>query len=169
MPEAESAVSTSSWAPSLLATPTYVLAKLGRVAQRLSQEAIADRGLLLPHFSVLATLGDAGPLAQHVLADRLGIHRSHLVGYVDELEKREAICRQRDPQDRRRQVVSLTPTGRTLLAQLHTPIAELQDEFLSALSDQERTILMDLLVRLLRHADDPGIPQDRLSPNDRWD
>jgi DNA-binding MarR family transcriptional regulator len=131
-----------------------LLSKLGRLAQRQTQESIADQGLLLPHFSVLTTLGDRGPLAQYELADQLGLNRSHLVHYVDELESRKAVRRERDPEDRRRQVVSLTPVGRTLLAQLQIPIKQVQDRFLAVLSAQERAVLMELLARLLEHADE---------------
>ena len=156
MPEVTSRPATTARPPALLAFPTYVLAKLGRLAQRLTQESIAGQGLLLPHVSVLTTLEDFGPLAQHEIADRLTLNRSHLVHYVDELESREAVRRERDPQDRRRQVVSLTPAGRTLLAQLRTPIDEVQERFLAVLSEHERAVLMELLVRLLEHADEIG-------------
>jgi DNA-binding MarR family transcriptional regulator len=156
MPQATPLPATTKRAPSLLAVPTYVLGKLGRLGGRLSQESIADQELLLPHFSVLTTLDDLGPLAQHELAARLVLNGSHLVRYVDELERREAVRRDRDPDDRRRQVVSLTPAGRTLLAQLRTPIDEVQERFLAVLSEDERTVLMKLLVRLLEHADEPA-------------
>jgi DNA-binding MarR family transcriptional regulator len=154
MPQATPLRASANRAPSLLEVPTYVLGKLGRLGGRLSQESIADQELLLPHFSVLTTLDDLGPLAQHELAARLGLNGSHLVGYVDELESRHAIRRDRDPDDRRRQVVSLTPAGRTLLAQLRTPIDEVQERFLAVLSEEERAVLMNLLVRLLEHADE---------------
>jgi DNA-binding MarR family transcriptional regulator len=154
MPEVTSRPASTPRPPALLAVPTYVLGKLGRLGQRLTQESIADQGLLLPHFSVLTTLDGFGPLAQHELAGQLGINRSHLVHYVDELESREAVRRERDPEDRRRQVVSLTPAGRTLLAQLRTPIDEVQERFLAVLSEQERAALMELLTRLLEHADE---------------
>jgi DNA-binding MarR family transcriptional regulator len=154
MPEAPSRRASAARPSALLAVPTYVLAKLGRLGQRLTQEVIAGQGLLLPHFSVLATLDDLGPLAQHELADRIGVNRSHLVRYVDELESRQAIRRERDPEDRRRQVLSLTPAGQALLAQLRTPIDEVQEPFLAPLSADERAVLMDLLVRLLEHADE---------------
>jgi DNA-binding MarR family transcriptional regulator len=163
MPKSGPRPSPPARAPSLLTIPTNVLAKLGRIGQRLTQEAIADQGVLLPHFSVLATLDDFGPLAQHELAARIGLNSSHLVGYVDELENRKAVRRERDPDDRRRQVVSLTPTGRRLLGRLLIPINEVQERFLADFSEQEREVLMELLVRLLAHADetddDRGAPQ----------
>lgn len=154
LPEPASRPASTARPPALLALPTYVLSKLGRLGQRLTHESIAGQGLLLPHVSVLATLDEFGPLAQHELADRLGVNRSHLVGYVDELESREAVRRERDPADRRRQVVSLTAAGRTLLARVRTPIEEVQDRFLAALSADERAVLMELLLRLLEHADE---------------
>jgi DNA-binding MarR family transcriptional regulator len=153
MPEVTSRPASTARPPALLAVPTYVLAKLGRLSQRLTHESIADEGLLLPHFSVLTTLNDVGALAQHEIADQLGLKRSHLVRYVDELESREAVRRERDPRDRRRQVVTLTPAGRTLLTRLRTPIDEVQRRFLAVLSERERATLMELLVRLLEHAD----------------
>src|ERR1700733_10056797 len=153
-------------APSLLAVPTGVLGKRGRLGGRLSQESIADQELLLPHFSVLATLDDLGPLAQHELAARLVLNGSHLVRYVDELERREAVRRDRDPDDRRRQVVSLTAAGRALLAQLRTPIDEVQERFLAVLSEDERAVLRTLLVRLLEHADETADSKSGIRPGD---
>jgi DNA-binding MarR family transcriptional regulator len=153
MTDVTSQPDTAARAPTLMAVPTYLMGMIGRIAQRLSQEAIADQGLLLPHFSVLATLDDFGPLAQHDLAARLGLHSSHLVGYVDELETRKAVGRERDPEDRRRQVVSLTPAGQQLLARLRAPIDRSQEQFLAPLSEHEQATLMELLTRLLRHAD----------------
>jgi DNA-binding MarR family transcriptional regulator len=166
MPRATSLPASTKRAPSLLAVPTYVLGKLGRLGGRLSQESIADQELLLPHFSVLTTLDDLGPLAQHELAARLALNGSHLVRYVDELERREAVRRDRDPDDRRRQVVSLTPAGRALLVQLRTPIDEVQERFLAVLSEEERAVLMTLLVRLLEHADETADSKSGIRPGD---
>ena len=146
--------------------PTYLLAKLGRMGQRVTQAAISDQGLLPPHFSVLATLGDFGSLAQHELADRLALKPSHLVGYVDELERREVIVRERDPADRRRQLISLTAQGRALLTQLRTQIEDAEQSFLTGLSQGQRTALMKLLLRLLEHADHAALSDhDELDPN----
>jgi DNA-binding MarR family transcriptional regulator len=161
MPDVAPRSAATARPPALLALPLYVLSRLARAGQRLTQEAITGQGLLLPHVSVLAALDDLGSLAQHELADRLGINRSHLVHYVDELEGRRAVRRDRDPADRRRQVVSLTPEGQTLLAQVRVPIDAVQHRFLAVLSEGEQAVLTELLLRLLEHADDgadPGAP-----------
>lgn len=154
MPDiAPRAAASAATPPTLLAVPAYMMSKLGRAGHRLTQEAIAGQGLLLPHFSVLAALDDIGPLAQHELADRLSLNRSHLVRYVDDLEGRGAVRRERDPDDRRRQVVSLTPEGTELLGKLRAPIRQAQDRFLAVLSEDERTVLMGFLVRMMEQMD----------------
>lgn len=165
--DAASREASTSWPPSLLALPTYLLGRLGRLGQRLTQQAIAEYGLMPAHFSVLITLDDFGPLAQHDVAARLGLNRSHLVHYVDDLESRKAIRRERDPEDRRRQLISLTPVGQRLLAELRGPIGDLQERLLGVLSAEERAVLLELLVRLvLSQGNETADPSGGASPND---
>jgi DNA-binding MarR family transcriptional regulator len=103
----------------------------------------------------------SGPLAQHELADRLDINRSHLVGYLDHLEQRGLVARDRDPDDRRRQRVALTAAGRALLRDLG-PVAERsQSEFLDALSRSERATLVSLLRRVLDANDEARLAEGR--------
>src|SRR5262245_19982252 len=139
--------------PTLLGLPSYLAGAAARVGHRLLVEALAEHDLRLPHFAVLAGLADLGPLAQHELADRLAINRSHLVGYLDDIERRGLVRRERDPQDRRRQRVALTPPGRARLRSLHEVALRSQAEFLEVLSEPERQTLIALLRRVV-DADD---------------
>jgi DNA-binding MarR family transcriptional regulator len=88
-------------------------------------------------------------LAQHELADRLGLNRSHLVGYLDDIEQQGFVQRLRDPEDRRRQRVALTPSGRTLQRRLLAVARRSQAEYLQVLSEPERRTLIALLRRVL--------------------
>jgi DNA-binding MarR family transcriptional regulator len=154
MSKSTSLTRSVSRTPALVSTPTYLLSKLGTLGQRLTQRAIVDEALLLPHISVLTTLHEFGPLAQNDLAKRIGINTSHLVGYVDDLENRGAVRRERDLSDRRRQIVSMAPAGEGLLRRAQDSIDEVQERLLADLSEQQRTMLMDLLLRVLARADD---------------
>jgi DNA-binding MarR family transcriptional regulator len=146
--------------PSLLAIPGYVIDRLGQHGQRVLLAPVAAHGLALPQFAVLRALRDLGSLAQHELAGHLHIQASHLVRYLDEVQRRGLVARERDPGDRRRQRVAITPAGEALLARLEPAVRAAEDELLAALSPAERTVLSELLRRVLedndRRAREPG-------------
>ncbi|MFD2473338.1 MarR family winged helix-turn-helix transcriptional regulator [Amycolatopsis silviterrae] len=135
--------------PTLLALPSYLAGHVARIGHRELVSALEEHGLRLPHFAVLAGLSDFGPLAQHALADRLGLNRSHLVGYLDELVRQDLVGRERDPDDRRRQRVALTETGKALARKLKDEAKRSQDVFLAELSEKERETLVSLLRRVV--------------------
>lgn len=145
--------------PTLLALPSYLAGTVARIGHRLLVEALAEHDLRLPHFAVLSALADFGPLAQHELADRLAINRSHLVGYLDVVEQRGFVQRERDLQDRRRQRVALTAAGRAEQRCLGEVAHRSQAEFLQVLSESERQTLIMLLRRVL-NADEPRAYRD---------
>lgn len=149
--------------PTLLALPSYLAGQVARIGRRVLVEALGDDDLRLPHFAVLTGLSDLGPLAQHDLADRLGINRSHLVGYLDDIERRGLVGRERDPDDRRRQRVTLTEEGRALARRLQDVAQRSQEDFLHMLSQSERDILITLMHRIVT-ADDATQAHVRTSP-----
>lgn len=147
--------------PTLLALPSYLAGQVARIGRRRLLEALTEHDLRLPHFAVLTALSDFGPLAQHDLADCLGLNRSHLVGYLDDTEQRGLVQRDRDPEDRRRQRVALTPSGRTLLRRLQEVAQRSETESLHVLSESERQTLTALLYRVLLADDEARMRADR--------
>jgi DNA-binding MarR family transcriptional regulator len=111
--------------------------------------AVTDADLRLPHFATLTALADFGSLPQHELADRLRLTPSQLVGYLDTVEGRGLVHRTRDPADRRRQLVALTPEGAHIQRRLLETAQQTQDQFLACLTPTERTQLSRLLRRVL--------------------
>jgi DNA-binding MarR family transcriptional regulator len=146
------AVMLDSAPAALLALPSYLTGHVARIGRKLLGDVMDAHDLRLPHFALLTALTEFGPLAQHDLADRLGLNRSHLVGYLDEVEGRGLVARERDPEDRRRQRVTLTADGKALQRKLMREAEHAEKKFLDPLSPDERSTFMALLTRLLAAA-----------------
>ncbi|MFI9001287.1 MarR family winged helix-turn-helix transcriptional regulator [Streptomyces sp. NPDC053541] len=133
----------------LRALPSRLLALTSARADRLVGERLAVEGARKWHYAVLASLDAYGPASQADLSRRTGIYRSDLVAVINELEAGGHVARTPDPDDRRRNVVTLTPQGAEHLERLDGIVTEVQDELMAPLSVAERALLVGLLERVL--------------------
>jgi len=144
--------STSADTPHRLRVlPSWLVGKVALHAQRLVADALAHSGLRRSHYAVLAALDEQGPLSQAELGRRVWMDRSDLHGIVNDLESEGLVARGRDPRDRRRNLVELTPDGTAALEQLDAEIETAQRALLEPLSAAERRTLRTLLTRLVEH------------------
>jgi DNA-binding MarR family transcriptional regulator len=132
---------------------SFLLKRMGFRLKERSIQAYEATGLSPYDHGVLALLDEQAVETQAMIADALGYDRSHLVGVLDDLEARELIARRRDPSDRRRHLVTLTPAGKDTLEQLRAVAKQVDDEFFEPLSAEERKELFTLLARIARHHD----------------
>jgi MarR family transcriptional regulator, lower aerobic nicotinate degradation pathway regulator len=132
----------------LVASATFLLKRLGFAAKERAMAAYERTGLHPYHYAVLLVLDKGSRDTQSEIADALGYDRGQLVGLLDELEKQGLVERRRDPNDRRRHIVRLTPDGQRTLRVLRALAQEIDDDFLSPLSAEERAGLHALLLRL---------------------
>jgi DNA-binding MarR family transcriptional regulator len=132
----------------LVASTTFLLKRLGFSAKERGMKAYEEEGLHPYHHAILIALDEGSHETQGSIADALGYDRGQLVGLLDELEERGLIERRRDPEDRRRHVVGMTPDGKRTLRRLRAVARELEDEFLEPLSDNEREQFHKLLLKL---------------------
>jgi DNA-binding MarR family transcriptional regulator len=137
----------------LLSSTSFLLKRLGWAIKDRALEAFESTGLNPQHHAVLSVLNEGAPETQGDIADALGYDRSHLVGLLDELEKRDLVQRRRDPDDRRRQLVSLTPAGTETLARLRSIVKGFEKEFFAPLDAEQRKTLHTLLLLLARSHD----------------
>jgi MarR family transcriptional regulator, lower aerobic nicotinate degradation pathway regulator len=137
----------------LVSSPSFLLKRLGFEVKDRVHDGFEATGASPFHFTVLAVLDEGARETQATIADALGYDRSYLVGLLDELEERALMERNRDPADRRRHIVRLTPAGKKTLAKLRALQASIDDDFFSPLSAEERAALHKLLHRLAVHHD----------------
>ena len=132
----------------LVQSTTFLLKRLGFAAKERSLAAYEELGLHPYHHAVLLVLDEGSRETQGAIADALGYDRGQLVGLLDELEEHGLVERKRDPNDRRRQSVSLTADGKKTLGRLRGIAGRIEDDFLAPLDDEERAALHTLLLRL---------------------
>jgi DNA-binding MarR family transcriptional regulator len=136
----------------LRAIPTWLLAQVGAQGGRLVGERL--RALETGHryhFSLLAALAEFGPASQAELGRRIGLDRSDVTAAVADLERGGFARRMPDPDDRRRNLVTITDAGTRHLDIIATEIREAQDELLAPLKPAERREFVRLLQVVMDH------------------
>jgi DNA-binding MarR family transcriptional regulator len=129
------------------------LAYLFKHAERLMSElhapALAPFDLHARELGVLLAIDRIEPASQQQIAQRLGIDRTTMVAMLDVLEAKGIIARRPDPDDRRRNVVELTPAGQRILRQAIAASDAAEAQLLTPLNPEEREQLRELLARIL--------------------
>lgn len=143
----------------LLESPLFLLGRLGYEVKSEVMDAFEAAGFSAYCYSVLAVLDEGDRETQGTIADTLKIDRGQLVGVLDELEEHAFIERKRDPNDRRRHLVSLTSTGRKQLSAYRKLAGTLEDELLAPLGGEERAQLRALLQRVAGARDARYVPR----------
>ncbi len=132
----------------LFANTAFLLAKLGMAIKGQALDEFEQAGFGMYEYSVLALLGEGDCSAQATIAQLLGLDSSQLVGVLDGLEEQGLIQRRRDPNDRRRHAVSLTPDGKRQLIRLRAIGKRIEDTVLEPLDEKSRSTLQESLERI---------------------
>lgn len=131
------------------AMPTFLLNQAALSAQRLVAEGMSALGAHRTHFSLLASLEEFGPASQATLTRRTGIDRSDMVALVNRLAEDGFVQREPDPEDRRRNVVTITRAGRQQLRRLDRALGAIGDELLAPLTPRQREELLQMLIKIV--------------------
>jgi DNA-binding MarR family transcriptional regulator len=124
---------------------------LRRAYQRASSnlvDRIGPHDLTAPQFATLARLYERGTLSQNLLGRLVAMEPANIRDVVLRLKKRRLVMTRRDPDDGRLILVSLTPSGRSLVEELLPIEIECTAKTLAALNANERRLLYELLGRL---------------------
>jgi DNA-binding MarR family transcriptional regulator len=114
------------------------------LAQVYAHEVVNDA-----EYAPLACVDDFPGIDQTRLAKLVGIDRTSAGQVVDKLEARGLVVRRGSKEDRRVRLLTATAKGRALRQRIRPQVLAAQDLMLAPLSLKERTLLMDLLVRVI--------------------
>jgi DNA-binding MarR family transcriptional regulator len=126
-------------------TTSLMLTQLGQASLHSVRQALAAHGLKPRQLRVLDLLADRGGLGQRELGEVMAIDHSVLVQMLNPLEADGLVKRERNPQDRRRHVVTITMAGQRRLAAAQQTFHDVEAAFLAPLTDDQRAQLHSLL------------------------
>lgn len=109
-------------------------------------------------FTVLSLLKANPSINQKRLSKAINVSPPNLATLLDKLEQRSLVARQRNPEDRRSQVLVLTSAGMRMCVKAEKTASELEQKATEMLSESERGQLITLLQKIFMA--DGGTPPD---------
>jgi DNA-binding MarR family transcriptional regulator len=146
----------------LTADPGFLLSRVGAAVRAGFKDVLAGWGIRPLQYVILLILDARDGISQQELCTAAGVDSGNMVELLDGLEALGYARRARDPHDRRRYVVTITPHGRSALAELRQAVEEYNRRALSPLTRQERHKLAIILGKLYATTAEaqPGTPRE---------
>ena len=124
-----------------------LLTRLSRDVYRRATEDVI--GIRLKQFIALDYLREQGGTTQQQLGETLHLDKNNCVILLNDLEEDDYVERLRDPTDRRRHLVTMTPAGRKALERAEEKLETLEDQVIGNLDARERATLRELLSKAM--------------------
>jgi MarR family transcriptional regulator for hemolysin len=131
-----------------------------RALSRAFDDALAESGGTLPAWLVLASIKGARHGTQRDMAADVGIEGATLTHHLNRMEAAGLVARERDPQNRRAQVVELTEAGDAEFRGLLSRVQAFDRRLRAGFTDDELATLRNLLDRLVANATGEGESND---------
>ena len=143
---------------SLDALPGHHIRRLQQMAVAVFLQETQGFGITPVQYGALLTVQRQPGLDQRSLANLMGLDTSTTAGVVDRLEARGLLRRSASTTDRRVKLLGITEDGAALLADMQPQVAAAQARMLAPLTDAEKPLFMDMLIRLVlaHHEGGPG-------------
>jgi MarR family 2-MHQ and catechol resistance regulon transcriptional repressor len=109
---------------------------------------LQDHRLSISQFGVLEALYHLGPLCQKDIGGKILKTSGNMTLVIDNLEKNDLVSRQKDPEDRRRTIVTITDKGNDLIQTIFPHHEQTAKAVFSVLNSDEQRTLGALLKKL---------------------
>jgi len=119
-------------------------------------KSLGDAGITPSDFGLLVVIGANRRLNQNALARAIGSNRSLLVAMINKLEARGLVARLKSEEDKRAHALVLSRRGDVLIKRLKGIVQNHERAVTAPLSEEERQMLLRLLVRLNSSDEEAG-------------
>ena len=144
-PGQASATARPPFPPALMERVGFLLAMTKGGAEAIVMAALEPIGVYPRQFGIMLALATEGPLSQGDLAEWVRTDRTTMVTFVDGLEERGYVRRERNPDDRRAYLLQLTEEGKRALTRGRGLMRRAENRLLRSLDAEERSQLVRLL------------------------
>ena len=124
-----------------------LVVRLAGLVMAHGEKALAPLGLTPRAFEAMNCILNGQGMSQQDLSQSLGLYAPQMVGLIDDLEQRGLVHRGVSPTDRRRRVLSLTPSGRALLNRASKLAETLELELFGSVTEDDRARFEALIDR----------------------
>ena len=124
-----------------------------RALMRSLDLTLAPFGLTSSQWNALNQLNEYGDMTQKELADHLNKEPATVVRLLDRLVKHGLVKRMSHPEDRRANIVGITPEAVDLLATIEPYAAERADRIAEGVSDEDLAIFFNVLETVRQNAE----------------
>ncbi len=146
------------WDPE--SSPGFWVNRASRLMVRRADASLRPLGFALTYLPVLRALAMAGrPLSQSELAQRVGVEQPTMAETLPRMVRDGLVRREPNPADKRAALVSITRLARARFPKARVALADGEREALAGLSSEEKTLLKDLLKRVVGNLE-AGLPVD---------
>ena len=130
--------------------PGHFIRRLQQVAVRLFSDCVGPE-LTPVQYAALSAIAQSHGAGQAALAALIGYDRATIGGVIDRLEQKGWVARSGSPDDRRLNLLAITPDGQAVLARAAPAVLAVQDKLLEPLDPQERQAFERMCLKLLAH------------------
>jgi DNA-binding MarR family transcriptional regulator len=128
---------------------SFVVIRLANLLRQECADRLATIGLSMHQHAILLVLEEFGEAVQKDVAARLSLDGGDLVAFLDGLQEAGLITRDRDPRDRRRQILTITDAGRGVLERAEKRLDDPAGSVLEGLDATDRATLTRLASTVL--------------------
>ncbi|MDQ6692946.1 MAG: MarR family transcriptional regulator [Chloroflexota bacterium] len=129
----------------------YAWLLLERVYDKMQRHLMTHLGhydLTTAQYDVLAHLSESPGITQQALAEQLLVTKGNICGLIDRMSSRGLVERRCDPEDRRSNLLYLTPGGQAIAEEAVPAYSNFVREHLASLSAADQAALSSILERL---------------------
>ncbi len=128
--------------------PGHLIRRAQQVHTYLWSSAVSTE-VTSTQFAVLSAIAERSAIDQNSISRRVSLDTSTVADVVNRLVARGYVARTKDTADRRRNLLSLTPSGREIFIEVSRTAAAMTDRMVEILPEQDRKELVRILQNLV--------------------